>query len=125
MYSMDHLQILLDQIAEEVPAPFFKYLNGGILLLDEIKRHPNALADDLYILGSYNTDPLLGRFIIIYGGSFNLMYGEKTEQEMTSQLRHTLLHEFTHHLESLSGQRDLEIQDEKFMREYLIRHGVI
>jgi len=30
-----------------------------------------------------------------------------------------LKHEFTHHLESLSGLRDLEKEDEKFLEEYL------
>ncbi len=30
---------------------------------------------------------------------------------MKRKIRHTVLHEFRHHLESLAGEKDLEIED--------------
>jgi hypothetical protein len=35
----------------------------------------------------------------------------------------TLKHEFRHHLESLAGERGLEIEDEQFLADYLRRQS--
>jgi hypothetical protein len=40
------------------------------------------------------------------------------KEELRKKLMKTLKHEFTHHLESMAGEKDLEIEDEKFIREY-------
>ena len=56
--------------------------------------------------------------IYIYYGSFLEVYGELGEKELEEELRETLLHEFTHHMESLAGERGLEIKDEKELWEY-------
>ena len=34
------------------------------------------------------------------------------------ELRNVLIHEFTHHLESLVGERDLEIEDARELAKY-------
>ena len=34
---------------------------------------------------------------------------------------HTLHHEFTHHLESLAGERELVKEDERFLEDYMRR----
>ena len=41
------------------------------------------------------------------------------EEALTEQLREVLRHEFTHHIESLAGERGLEIKDEQQIRDYL------
>ena len=38
-------------------------------------------------------------------------------------VRETLAHEFTHHIESLAGERGLERKDEEFMEDFWERHG--
>ena len=47
------------------------------------------------------------------------MYSWMDEEALTEQLREVLRHEFTHHIESLAGERGLEIKDEQQIRDYL------
>ena len=47
---------------------------------------------------------------------------EGSEREAwIEQMRETLYHEFTHHMESLAGEKMLEEKDEQQIREYLQR----
>ena len=46
------------------------------------------------------------------------------EEEFKERLKKTLFHEFTHHLESLAGERDLEIEDERQLAAYRREKGV-
>lgn len=39
------------------------------------------------------------------------VYGYMTEEALRKRVRKTVLHEFRHHLESLAGERDLEVED--------------
>jgi len=117
MYTIDDVEKMLDQIADEIPDDFFKDLNGGVILLEESKTHPQS-AGDLFIMGEYVHRQDMGRYICIYYGSFMRVYGGAPEHVLYAQLRTTLLHEFTHHLESLAGERGLEIRDEIKLNEY-------
>ena len=112
---------ILDELAEELPEEFYRDLNGGILLVPEEKRSPHG--NDLYIMGEYIRSSL-GRMIKIYYGSFERMYSWMDEDQLTEQLREVLRHEFTHHIESLAGERGLEIKDEQQIQEYLRRRGL-
>ena len=119
MCTIDETEEMLSQIAAKIPDAFFKYLNGGIILLPDVKLHPESTGgDDLYILGEYQTRHDLGRCICIYYGSMMRVYGNAPPSVLHDALRHTLLHEFTHHLESLAGERDLEIKDEMRLEDY-------
>lgn len=40
------------------------------------------------------------------------------EEAYRRELRHVILHEFRHHLESLAGERDLEMEDERSLEKY-------
>ncbi|MDR1953187.1 MAG: metallopeptidase family protein [Clostridiales Family XIII bacterium] len=122
MINIDDMQDILDELAEELPPIFYKELNGGILLLPEAKLSQYARADDLYILGEYRRSAGMGRYIIIYYGSFIALFGHLSDEKMTRELRKTLRHEFTHHLESLAGEDCLEKEDDAFMRKYLNSH---
>jgi len=42
---------------------------------------------------------------------------------LKNKLRSVLKHEFLHHLESLAGERQLEIEDERKLMEYLKKKG--
>ena len=116
--DLDRMGEILDMLAEELPEEFYRDLNAGIVLTPEIKKRPYG--DDLTIMGEYVRSNL-GRGIKIYGGSINSVYGWMSEEQMTEELREILRHEFTHHIESLAGERGLEIKDEKQIREYLDR----
>ncbi|NLD19090.1 MAG: metallopeptidase family protein [Clostridiales bacterium] len=119
MISIDEVQSILADLAAELPEEFFRELNGGILLLPETKMSPYAKANDLYILGEYQRGGSMGRLIKIYYGSFERLYGYMDKDKLTVELREVLRHEFTHHLESLAGERGLEIKDEQYMNKYL------
>lgn len=115
MISYHRVGDILDMLAEELPPEFYRELSGGILLTREKKASPHG--DDLTIMGEYIVSPS-GRMIKIYYGSFEEMYGWMDEEQLTEQLREVLRHEFTHHIESLAGERGLEIKDEQQLQEY-------
>lgn len=123
MITIDEAQNILDEIAEELPEIFFEELNGGILLLPDKLRSEYDLDDDLYVLGDYCYSSTMGRYINIYFGSFEELFADCSDEEIIEELRETLLHEFTHHLESLAGEDGLEIEDEIQLQAYLKSHS--
>ncbi|WP_195267727.1 metallopeptidase family protein [Eubacterium sp. 1001713B170207_170306_E7] len=118
MMDIDQFETTLDAIANTLPPAFYEELNGGILLLPEVKRHPKATGDDLYIMGEYHRDSIMGRYIVIYYGSFERVYGYLSDEALKKQMEKTLRHEFRHHMESRAGMRDLEIADRMQMEAY-------
>lgn len=119
MVSIDEMENMLDKIAERMPEAFFDYLNGGILLLPQSKLHPESVGQDLYILGEYFRDVQLGKYIAIYYGSFMRVYGGLPPEELEEKLEETVKHEFRHHLETLGGERGLEVEDAEYIEQYL------
>lgn len=116
--NIDEAYIELNKIAKSLPKEFYNKLNGGIALVEDVKIHPESKDGDLYILGSYNNDYALGRTIFIYFGSFRIVHGHLSKERQIKELESILIHEFTHHLESLAGEKDLEIKDQIEMEEY-------
>lgn len=123
MAPIEEVGTMLDEIALELPQEFYKELNGGIILLPEAKLHERDRAQDLYTLGEYHVDAQLGRYINIYYGSFARVFGHLNREQLKEELRETLYHEFTHHMESLAGERGLEMKDAQRMAEYMREHG--
>lgn len=119
MITIDEFQDILGELAQELPEAFFRELNGGVNLLDRAKPSPAGRGNDLFILGEYERSHLMGRSIYIYYGSFMRIYPNLDVEELTVQIRKTLRHEFRHHMESLAGCRDLELEDEEFLEKYL------
>ena len=116
--TIDEVHQILDEIAEELPQDFFKELNKGIVLLPQYKLHPESRdRDRLYVMGEYGRD-ITGRHIAIYYGSFERVHGGLSMNALKERLRDTLLHEFTHHFESLAGEKGLEIEDARDMERY-------
>ncbi|MDR1754967.1 MAG: hypothetical protein LBR74_08745, partial [Eubacterium sp.] len=60
----------------------------------------------------------LGRYINIYYGSFVRARGYLDAEGQKAELRRILRHEFTHHLESLAGEKGLEIKDRIEIEKY-------
>jgi hypothetical protein len=123
--DIDSFHSALDEVAEEIPAELLRELNGGIMVLPEIKYHPGAPAGDLFVMGEYHVQiPGLGRFIVMYYGSFECVFGASTPNEspyLRTEIRRTLIHELRHHVESLSGVKDLEREDERTLEAYHLR----
>lgn len=121
--TFDEADEYLNEVAKEIPDDIYNHLNGGIVLLPDIRISPNSLQNDLYTLGTYFFEPYgMGRYIAIYYGSFVQVQRGKSIEAQKKALRDVLFHELTHHLESLAGVRDLEVKDEQFMAEYRQRH---
>jgi len=120
MMTIDEMQEVLDELAEELPEIFYKELNGGILLLPELKESEYARKKgDLYTLGEYHHGGAMGNYIKIYYGSFERLFGYLSDEDLKKELRHTLRHEFRHHMETLGGEDDLADEDAFFIRNYL------
>ena len=119
MASIDEVQIILDEIAGELPPEIYKDLNGGIILLPQVKMHKKSVDDDLYVMGEYRHERISGRYIVIYYGSIDKLYGSLSRERLKKRLKSVVKHEFVHHLESLAGEKHLEIEDEQKITEYL------
>jgi len=118
MVTFDEAAAMLDEIADELPEAFYKELNGGVYLLPETKRHHVSRKRPLYTLGEYISRYDLGNFIYLYYGSFMKIYSHLPPNELREAFKRVLIHEFTHHLEFLAGERGLEIKDEIEMERY-------
>jgi len=120
LFSIDDINEMLDAAAAELPGEIFRDLNGGASLLPGTKRNTADPDGGLYTLGEYRHDQM-GRYIVLYYGSIIAVHGNETRDELRVNLKKLLAHELTHHLESLAGERDLEIEDKLWIEDYL--HG--
>ena len=110
--TIDQAAELLDILAEQFPEALFEDLNGGINLLEDTVPDPEFPEGEMYILGEY-CDDMLGRYINLYYGSFAALAAQESwnEQMWEEDLRITLSHELTHHMENRSGLHALDDRD--------------
>ena len=121
----DFTRILNEEVAS-LPDYVHEELNGGVLADPDRYLHPGRLADDLYILGTYSVDPVFGKQIVLYYGSFAVTLGNAGEQVYRTRIRETVRHEFLHHLETLAGLNkngSLAEEDARRMQEYYKLHS--
>ena len=118
MFSIEEVNEILDEVAAELPEEIFSDLNGGVSLLPQTKLSDADPDGGLYTLGEYRRDQM-GRYIVLYYGSIRAVHGAESRESLRANLRKLLAHELTHHIESLAGERDLEIEDERQIHEYL------
>ncbi len=102
MITFDECGAMLDEIADSMPYELYRDLNGGISLLPQLKVHPKAFNNDLFILGEYIRNSL-GNAIVFYYGSINSVYGSLDNEEYRKKLVEILHHEVRHHNEYLAG----------------------
>lgn len=115
----ERLKRLADEVAGEIPEEMLKHLHGGISMSDGSKLHKGSDPHKpLYILGEYCNSSSIGRHIILYGGSIDRVYGAFSDDALKKELERIIKHELTHHWESLSGTRDLEIYDAEMLEKY-------
>ncbi|WP_295748102.1 metallopeptidase family protein [uncultured Oscillibacter sp.] len=123
--SFDQAGELLDELAEPFPEALFDGLNGGVNLLEDAVPDPEFPAGEMYVLGEYRED-LLGRYINLYYGSFAALAEREdwTEEDWRTELRQTLSHELTHHMESRSGLHALDDKDEAELAAWRAEYGL-
>ncbi len=121
MMSLEEFEETAMEITDTFPEDFFRELNGGVMIRERSRIHPAAEDHDLFVLGEYHRDRYLGRFVVLYYGSFVRCFGGTSREEQRERIRKVLLHEFRHHLESLAGERDLEIEDAVELSQYKYR----
>lgn len=115
--SIDEVGEILDDLMEELPEGILEGLNGGVNLCEEEKRPKGKDGDTMLLLGEYIASGSMGYFINIYYGSFLASFAHRPREEWERQLKETLHHEITHHLELRAGCRDLEIEDERQVQQ--------
>ncbi|MDR1271846.1 MAG: metallopeptidase family protein [Clostridiales Family XIII bacterium] len=123
LITIDEVHDILDELAEELPQEFYDELNGGIILLPETHESEYSLEGDLYTLGEYHSGGPLGSYITIYYGSFVRLFPHLGREQMKTELRKTLRHEFRHHIETLAGEDDLVDEDHAYLQRYLASYG--
>lgn len=118
MVSFEEFEQIVYNIVDTLPQDFFRELDGGVIVREQRKVHPESIGEELKILGEYHRNRYLGRYVVIYYGSFMAAFGYLEREDLKKRVRKTVLHEFRHHLESLAGERDLEIEDAKALEAY-------
>ena len=109
---------LLEEIAAQFPDVFFEDLDGGLQLEEQALPDPDFPPGEMYIMGEYCND-LLGRYIVLYYGSFAALLDGEDEAVWREEIFLTIAHEFTHHLEDTAMLHALDDADAAFLREAL------
>lgn len=122
--TIDEVNDILNDMADSFPEALFEDLNGGLNLLEEAMPDEEFPEGEMYILGEYCED-MLGRYIDLYYGSFAALaeredWDRKTWEE---ELRTTLAHELTHHLEALGGLHSLDDRDAEELARWRAEYG--
>ena len=122
--SIDAVNDILDEMAEGFPAVLFEELNGGVNLLEEAMPDPEFPEGEMYFLGEF-CDDCLGRYINLYYESFAALAEQEdwTEDDWRRELRETLAHELTHHMESRAGTHALDDKDAEELAEFRREFG--
>lgn len=123
MLTFDDFARIVSEEVNLLPSYVHEKLDGGVLADSDVYLHPNRLSDDLYILGTYSVDPVFGKRIILYYGSFVSTLGNASESAYRDRIRETVRHEFLHHLETRAGMKTLAEEDARRMRDYYERHA--
>lgn len=122
--TFDQVGELLDQLAEPFPEALFEGLNGGVNLLEDALPDPEFPDGEMYIMGEYCHD-ILGRYINLYYGSFAVLaeHEDWTLDDWKEELRDTLSHELTHHMEARGGLHALDDKDEAELAAWREEYG--
>ena len=122
--TIDQVNELLDEMADGFPEALFDGLNGGVNLLEEAVPDPAFPAGEMYILGEY-CDDLLGNYINLYYGYFAALAEQEDWDRQTwlDELRTTLSHELTHHMELRGGLHALDDRDAEELAAWRAEYG--
>ena len=124
-WTFDRVGAFLDDLADRFPLALFEELNGGVNLLEEAVEDPEFPPGEMYILGEY-CDDCLGLYINLYYGSFAALAEREDwdEQIWREELRTTLSHELTHHMENRGGLHGLDDRDAEELAAWRQEYGI-
>ena len=125
MISIEEYRKIVSELMDELPAEFFRELNGGVVVSEATVVPDYARGNDLYTMGQYQRYAGI-RQIVLFKGSFDRANPQADAAEARGILRGVLRHEFRHHLEYLAQIRNsssLEAEDERRKQAYLANHG--
>ena len=123
--SYDEFTALAEEELALLPDYVHDELNGGVLVDHKAYLHPARVADDLYVLGTYSSKPVMGKQIVLYYGSFLATLPPTDRHRWRTQVRDTLRHEFQHHLETRAGlyNKDTLVEEDfNRMMTYFLKH---
>ena len=123
--TIDEVMDFLDETAEQFPPALFDELNGGVNLLEDTVPDPDFPEGEMFILGEYCND-MMGRYINLYYGSFAALAQQEDWDRETweAELRTTLSHELTHHMEQRSGLHALDDRDAEELEQWREEFGL-
>ncbi|HWI66480.1 MAG TPA: metallopeptidase family protein [Symbiobacteriaceae bacterium] len=107
---------LADRLMERVPEPVLEGLNGGVTIRRNARREKDD-PKDVFIMGEYVTDPVMGCYVVLYYGSFQAILNGEPDSVWEEELWETIRHELRHHLEYRAGESDLDREDEEQLFE--------
>lgn len=123
MHTFEQVAAMLDDIVDSLPEPIVRGLNGGVYLLPDTVRSRKIPDPGYYTLGEYFVDRVTGRMVYLYYGSIMALCKDCTTEELRRELERVVKHELRHHVENLAGARDLEVEDEEYVRAALRKLG--
>ena len=126
MISIERFNEIVEEELALLPEYVFEELNGGVIVDEKINLHPKRMADDLYIMGTYSTSPVMGKQIVLYYGSFARTMPYADEDTLRLKIRDTIRHEFRHHMETRAGffgKGTLIDEDKQEMDRYYLMHA--
>lgn len=109
--DIDRFTALADRLMERVPEPILEGLNGGVTIRRRAMRDPDD-PNDVYIMGEYRTDHVLGCYVVLYYGSFQALLDGEPDEVWEQEIWETIRHELRHHVEERAGVADLDVEDE-------------
>ena len=121
--TFEEVGAFLDDAADRIPEVLFEGLNGGVNLLEDTVPDPEL--PEVYILGEY-CDDCLGQYINLYYGSFAALAEQEGWDRETweEELRTTLSHELTHHMENRGGLHALDDRDAEELAAWRQEYGI-
>ena len=122
LFTYEQMGDMLEEIAQEFPEAFFEELDGGIQLEEAPMTDPDFPEGEMYVMGEYCND-MLGRYILLYYGSFAALLAEEDEDVWRDEIFATVAHEFTHHMEDTAMLHDLDDADAEFLRQAMEFYG--
>ena len=120
--TYDQMGDWLEEIVQEFPEAFFQELDGGSQLEEQAMPDPEFPPGEMYIMGEYVHD-MLGRYIVLYYGSFAALLSEEDETVWKDEIFATVAHEFTHHMEETAGLHALDDKDAEFLSRAMEEYG--
>lgn len=121
LLTYEQMGDLLEEIAAQFPDAFFEGLDGGIQLEEQALPDPDFPPGEMYVMGEYCCD-LLGRYIVLYYGSFAELLKDEEEAVWREEIFLTVAHEFTHHMEDAAMLHTLDDRDAEFLRNALAEY---